>query len=414
MLQSKLFTKTSKEFPKEETSRSAQLLIKAGFIDKLSAGVYSFLPLGLRVLDKIEKIISDEMEDISGQRILMPGLIPKSNWEKTGRWGNFDALFKLKSQTETEYALGATHEEVVVSLVKKHVSSYKDLPLFVFQIQNKFRNELRAKSGILRTREFLMKDLYSFHATEKDLDDFYEKIKDSYVKIFKKIKIYDKTYLTFASGGTFSKYSHEFQTITPAGEDTIYICPKCKVAINEELVEKKVECWQCGKTLSQKEKSIEVGNIFNQKEKYTQPFDFKFTDKNGKKKSVMMGAYGIGLPRLMGAIVEIFNDNKGIIWPNSVAPFKFHLIPIENNQKIKKAADGLYKTLQKQGQEVIYDDRSDKAVGEKFADCDLIGIPYRLVVSEKSLKNSCVEVKERSKEKAKLVKTKKISQFFND
>lgn len=414
MLQSKLFTKTIKEIPKEETSRSAQLLIKAGFIDKLSAGVYSFLPLGLRVLDKIEKIISDEMEGISGQRILMPGLVPKSNWEKTNRWENFDALFKLKSQGEAEYALGATHEEVVVSLVKKHVSSYKDLPLFVFQIQNKFRNELRVKSGILRTREFLMKDLYSFHATEKDLDDFYEKIKESYVKIFKKIKISDKTYLTFASGGTFSKYSHEFQTITSVGEDVIYICPECKVAINEELVKEKAECWKCGKNLSQKEKSIEVGNIFKQKERYTQPFDFKFTDKNGDKKLVMMGAYGIGLPRLMGAVVEIFNDDKGIIWPNSIAPFKFHLIPIENNRKIKKAADDLYETLQKQEQEVIYDDRSDKTVGEKFADCDLIGIPYRLVISEKSLKKNCVEIKERNKEKTKLVKTKKISQFFND
>lgn len=414
MLQSKLFTKTAKEIPKEETSRSSQLLIKAGFIDKLSAGVYSFPPLGLRVLDKIEKIISDEMESIGGQRILMPGLVPKNNWEKTNRWENFDALFKLKSQGEAEYALGATHEEVVVSLVKKYVSSYKDLPLFVFQIQNKFRNELRVKSGILRTREFLMKDLYSFHATEKDLDDFYEKVKGSYIKIFKKIRISDKTYLTFASGGTFSKYSHEFQTITPAGEDTIYICPKCKVAINEELVEKEPKCWQCGKVLSEKKKSIEVGNIFKQKEKYTQPFDFKFTDKNGDKKLVMMGAYGIGLPRLMGAVTEIFNDDKGIIWPDSIAPFKFHLIPIENNRKVKKAADDLYQTLQKQKQEVIYDDRLDKSVGEKFVDCDLIGVPYRLVISEKTLKNNSVEVKERSKEKAELIKTKKISQFFND
>jgi len=414
MLQSQLFIKTTKEFSKEEISKSAQLLIKAGFIDKLGAGIYTFLPLGFKVLDKIEKIISEEMENISGQKILMPGLIPKGNWGTTGRWENFDALFKLKGKGNFEYGLGATHEEVVVPLAKKYISSYRDLPFAVFQIQNKFRDELRTKSGILRTREFLMKDLYSFHSSEKDLDYYYEKAKRAYIKIFKKVKIADKTYLTLALGGTFSKFSHEFQTIASIGEDTIYICPKCKVALNEELVEKTAKCWKCGQILSRKEKSIEVGNIFKLGDKYAQPFDLRFTDKDGKKKLVIMGCYGIGLPRLMGTIVEVFHDDKGIIWPESVAPFKFHLIQIENNQKVKKAAQKIYQTLQKEKQEVIYDDRQDKTVGEKFADCDLIGIPYRLVISEKTLKNDCFEIKERDKAKTKLVKVQKISQIFND
>lgn len=413
MFQSQLFTKTTKEFPKDEVSRSAQLLIKAGFIDKLTAGVYNFLPLGLRVLDKIEKIISEEMERISGQRILMPGLIPKKNWEITERWGNFDALFKLKGQNEMEYALGATHEEVVVPLMKNYISSYKDLPLAVFQIQNKFRNELRTKSGILRTREFLMKDLYSFHASEKDLDDYYEKVKKSYEKIFEKTGIASKTYLTLASGGTFSEYSHEFQTITSSGEDSIFVCPKCRIAINKEIIGKTNQCWKCSKNLSQEEKAIEVGNIFKLKDKYSKPFDLNFVDKDGKKKTVLMGCYGIGLPRLMGAVVEVWNDDKGIIWPESIAPFKVHLIPIEKSQKVRKVSQEIYQTLQKEGLEVLYDDRQDETAGEKFADCDLFGIPYRIIVSEKSLKNGCLEVKERNETKVKLVKIKKIVNFFN-
>jgi len=412
MLQSQLFTKTIKEFPKDEISKSTQFLIRAGFVDKLAAGVYTLLPLGLKVLDKIEKIITEEMEGISGQKISMPALIPKENWKKTGRWDNFDALFKLKGKGKVEYGLGATHEEVVVPLIKKYVSSYKDLPLAVFQIQNKFRDELRVKSGLLRTREFLMKDLYSFHASEKDLEIYYEKVKEAYFRIFKKLKIDDQTYLTLASGGTFSKNSHEFQTITSVGEDLIYICSECKVAINKEIIKGKAGCWQCGKILSQKDKSIEVANIFKLKEKYTKPFDLRFTDKDGQKRLVLMGCYGIGLSRLMGAVVEVLHDQNGIIWPESIAPFEFHLIPIGENQKVKKVAESIYKTLQKVKQEVIYDDRTGKTPGEKFADCDLIGIPYRIVVSEKTLEKDCVEVKKRNESKTKLIEVGKISQLY--
>lgn len=412
MRQSQLFTKTSKEFPKGEVSKSTQFLIRAGFIDKLAAGVYTFLPLGLRVLDKIEKIIAEEMEGISGQRISMPALVPKKNWQRTGRWKKFEALFKLKGKGNLEYGLGATHEEVVVPLVKKYVSSYKDLPLAVFQIQDKFRDELRAKSGLLRTREFLMKDLYSFHASEKDLELFYEKVKKSYLRIFKKLRIASQTYLTLATGGTFSKHSHEFQTVTPFGEDTIYICSKCQVALNKELVKGTAKCWQCGKTLSQKTKAIEIANIFKLGERYTKPFDFRFVERDGQKKLVIMGCYGMGPSRLMGTIVELFHDKEGIIWPESAAPFKFHLIPVGESQKVKKAAESIYKSLQKAEQEVVYDDRQGKTPGEKFADCDLIGIPYRIVVSEKTLEKDCLEIKKRDKETIKLIKVKKLSQFL--
>ncbi|MCD6177778.1 prolyl-tRNA synthetase [bacterium] len=414
MRQSQLFTKTLKKVPKDEVSKSAQLLLRAGFIDKLSAGVYTFLPLGLRVIEKIEKIIDEEMKSLGAQRILMPALVPKKNWETTGRWESFDALFKLKGKNKIEYALGATHEEVVVPLVRKHVSSWRDLPLAIFQIQDKFRDELRTKSGILRTREFLMKDLYSFHASQKDLDLFYEKVKKAYRRIFRKLKIDSKTYLTLASGGTFSKYSHEYQTVTPAGEDTIYICPKCRVAVNKELGSKNIKCWRCGRALSEGVKAIEIANIFKLKEKYTKAFDFRFTDKDGSRKLVMMGCYGIGLPRLMGAVVEIYHDDLGIIWPEPIAPFKFHLIQIGTNPQVQKEAEKVYKSLQKAGHEVIYDDRKNVGIGEKLMDCDLIGIPWRIIVSEKSLKKDAVEIKRRNRKKLSFVEIKKLNQYLDE
>lgn len=410
MLQSQLFTRTSKETSKDEVSKTAQLLIRAGFVDKLSAGVYTFLPLGLKVLDKTKRMISEHMEQLSAQEIIMPALIPEKNWKITKRWDNLDVLFKLKGRTDLKYGLGPTHEEVVVPLIKKHILSYKDLPLSVFQVQDKFRDELRAKSGLLRAREFSMKDLYSFHSSEEDLDKFYEKVKESYIKIFEKLGIADQTYLTLASGGTFSKYSHEFQTVTDAGEDTIYICPKCKVATNRELIKDNPKCWNCGDKLTEKKKAIETANIFKLKDKYTKPFDFKFTDQDGKKKLVMMGCYGMGISRLIGAVVEVSHDQKGIIWPQSIAPFKFHLISI-GKEKAADEAYKIYKTLQKQGVEVIYDDRQNKGSGEKFADCDLIGVPCRILVSDKTLEKDCVEVKNRNSDKTELIKIKKLTEF---
>jgi len=422
MLQSRLFCKTTKpSFAKASEGQgerssaiSHELLVSAGYIDQLMAGVYTFLPLGNRVMQKIEGIIRKNMVEspMNGQEIVMPSLTPKENWLKTNRWDNFDVLFKLKGAGDKDVALAPTHEEVVTPLAKRFVSSYKDLPLSLFQFQNKFRNELRAKSGILRTREFLMKDLYSFHTTQEDLDKYYDKAKKVYMNIYKECGIGKITYRTLASGGTFSKYSDEFQTITDAGEDIIYICQKCKVAINKEIKQEHKICPECGGEVFEEKKAVEVGNIFQLGTKFSVPFDLKFRDKDGAEKDVVMGCYGIGLGRLMGTIVEACHDERGIIWPKEVAPFMVHLIAIGEDKKIKKFAEKLYTDLQKENIEILYDDRADKSVGEKFAEADLIGIPFRVVVSEKTLKVNSVEVKERNKKDAKLIKVKELIKFL--
>lgn len=406
MLQSKLFPKTLRENPKDEVSANAKFLVRAGFVDKLMAGVYTYLPLGLRVLKKIENIIREEMNQAGGQEVLMPVLQPKENWMKTGRWDTYDTLFRFASYySKTEFALGPTHEEIISPLVAKVSISYKDLPLYIFQIQTKFRDEKRVKSGILRGREFLMKDLYSFHTSEKDLNDYYEKMKTHYMNIFQKAGVGDQTYITFASGGSFSKYSHEFQTVTEAGEDKIFLCEKCKVAVNSEIIEEQKTCPECGNQELKEMKAIEVGNIFPLKTKYSSPFGLKFTDKDGSQKDIIMGCYGIGLGRLMGAIAEINHDKKGIIWPESVAPFKIHLI------EIRESAKELYNDLQKANIEVLYDDREDVTAGEKFTDADLIGIPYRIVVSEKTMKEKKVELKNRKTGEIKMVSKKNLLKY---
>lgn len=407
MKQSQLFTKTKREAPRDEEAINAQLLIRAGFIDKLMAGVYTFLPLGLRTLKKIENIIRQEIVKIHGQEILMPSLQPKSNWEQTGRWNTYDSLFRFASYySKIDYALGPTHEEIVSPLMRKFIFSYKDLPSYVFQIQNKFRDEKRAKSGLLRGREFLMKDLYSFHRDEKDLDQYYEKAKAAYQKIFKAVGIGRLTHLTFASGGTFSKYSHEFQTLSPAGEDKIYLCEKCKVAINEEIINDQSSCPECGNQKLSVHKAIEVGNIFKLKTKYSAPFNLKYKDEKGEEKDAVMGCYGIGPSRLMGAIVEIYHDEKGIIWPEAVAPFKAHLIRIGNSKKVEKLADKIYIALQKNNIDILYDDREDISAGEKFSDADLIGIPWRAVVSERT--GNKIEIKKRNEKKTRLASEKEF------
>jgi prolyl-tRNA synthetase len=411
MRQSQLFTKTKKEAPKDEVSANAQLLIRAGFVDKLAAGVYSFLPVGLRVMKKIENIIREEINAIGGQEIFMPSLQPKSHWEATGRWGTMDDLYKVKDTSGKEFALGPTHEEIIVPLAKKYIQSYKDIPFYAYQFQNKFRMELRAKSGLLRGREFLMKDLYSFHLDEKDLDEYYEKAKKTYFQIFEKLGLGGKTYLTFASGGSFSKYSHEFQTVSPAGEDTISICNKCKVAINKEIKSETPACPECGGKDFREEKAIEVGNIFKIKTKFTEPFNLTVKDEKGEDKLITMGCYGIGLNRLMGTIAELYHDEKGIIWPEDAAPFQVHLLVLGSEPAVHREAEKIYNLLQKNNTEVLYDDREASA-GEKFADADLIGIPYRVVVSEKSLKAGGVEVKKRNENEPKLVNIKKLMEII--
>ncbi len=406
MRQSELFIKTRREAPKDEEAMNAQLLIRAGFIDKVMAGVYTYLPLGLRVLKKIENIIRKEMDKAGGQEILMSALQPKENWIKTGRWDSMDDLYKIKDVSKREFALGPTHEEIIFPLLKNTIFSYKDLPVYIYQIQNKFRMELRAKAGLLRGREFLMKDFYSFHANEKDRDEYYDFMVKVYKNIFDLLEIGDKTYYTLASGSTFSKYSHEFQTLTPAGEDIIFICDKCKVAVNKEIIEEQNSCPQCGNKNLKEREAIEVGNIFKLKTKFAEDFGLKFKDKDGIENFVITGCYGIGLGRLMGAVVEIKFDNKGIIWPESVAPFRVHLLSLNNESRIINKADKIYNSLQKRGVEVLYDDRKDATVGEKFNDADLIGIPYRLVVSEKT--GDKIEIKKRNEQKSKLISEKEL------
>jgi len=412
MRQSQLFTRTIKEAPKEEISINARFLTQAGFIDKLMAGVYSFLPFGFLVLKKIEEIIRQEMNKIGGQEILLPALHPKANWQQAKRWG-YSEMFKLKNREGKDFSLGWTHEEIITPLVRKFISSYKDLPVFIYQIQDKFRDELRVKSGLFRGREFIMKDLYSFHADEKDLDRYYEIVKRAYFRILKRCGLEKQTFLTLASGGNFSKYSHEFQTLTPAGEDEIYICSKCRLAVNKEIIkEEKNQCPNCGNKNLEIKKSIEVGNIFKLKDKFSRAFDFKFKTRDGKEKLALMGCYGMGLSRLMGAIAEVYHDNNGIIWPEEVAPFQVHLISLMGT---KRESEKLYRDLLKQkGRriEVLYDDRDDKSAGEKFAEADLIGIPLRVVVSEHTLQKNCVEIKRRSERKTKLIKIKEIEKCF--
>jgi prolyl-tRNA synthetase len=408
MRQSQLFTKTSKTIPREE-SKSAQLLIRGGFIDKLMAGVYSFLPLGFLVLKKIENIIREEMLKIGAQEVLLPALHPKEIWEKTDRW-KYPEMFKLKDRKGKEYSLGWTHEEIISFVLSKFVHSAKDLPVAVFQIQTKFRDELRPKGGLLRTKEFIMKDLYSFHETEEDLNRYYELVKEAYFKIFERCQIKEKTFLCLASGGAFSEYSHEFQTETESGEDLIYLCENCKIGVNKEIIQKeKYQCPECKRKLSKTLKTIEVGNIFKLGDRFTKPFNLKIKDKEGKEKFIVEGCYGIGLPRLMAAIVEIRHDEKGILWPKEVAPFLVHIIPIEmTDEKILKNSERIYKNLLRKNFEVLYDDRKEKSVGEKFYDADLIGIPYRVVVSKKTLERDCVGVKKRDSKEEKLIKIKDL------
>ncbi len=404
MLQSKLFTKTRKEAPKDEVSKNADLLIRAGFINKEMAGVYSMLPLGLRVMENITRIVRDSMNSICGQEISLTTLQDKESWEKSGRWNDevLDVWFKTQLKNGGEIGLATTHEEPLTFLMKNFVHSYRDLPAYPYQFQTKFRNETRAKSGILRGREFLMKDLYSFSKDTADHDAFYEKIKSVYSQIFAKTGLGDHTYLTFASGGSFSKYSHEFQTITDAGEDIIFVCEKCKVAINKEIIKDQDCCPECGEKDLVEKKSIEVGNIFNLGTRFSEALDLTFLDENGKPQNPVMGSYGIGIGRLMGTIVEVLSDDRGIVWPESVAPFKIHLITVGENEQVKNKAKEIYDQLNSKDMAVLFDDRDARA-GEKFADSDLIGIPFRIVISEKTLAQEMMEVKVRATGKTEML-----------
>lgn len=402
MRRTKLFIKTLKEDPKDEVSRGIKLLIRAGFVNKTGAGIYSYLPLGLRALKKIEDAVREAMIQFGAFEILMPALHPQSLWKQTGRWETFDALFKTKTRRDhQEFGLGPTHEEIVVPLMKNFISSYKDLPIAVFQIQTKFRDEARPKSGLLRGREFLMKDLYSFHSNEKDADDYYEKAALVYEKIFKTLGL--KTIRTRASGGTFSKFSDEFQAPSEVGEDTVHLCKSCQIAFNQELMDEKAICLECKNKNLETFNAIEVGNIFKLKTKFSESFDLRFKDKEGDLKLVIMGCYGIGISRLLGAISETLSDEKGLIFSENTAPFKAHLISIAKN---RAKAETIYQNLQKAGIEVLYDDREEANTGEKLVEADLFGAPWRLVISEKTLKENKIEIKKRGEKELKLMREK--------
>jgi prolyl-tRNA synthetase len=415
MRQRELFTKTRKTAPKDEVSKNAQLLIRAGYIHKEMAGVYAYLPLGLRVVEKIKQIVREEMNDVGGQEIIMTALQRKELWEKTDRWDDqkVDVWFKSQLKSGGEVGFGWSHEEPITEMMQSFISSYRDLPISTYQFQTKLRNELRAKSGIMRGREFVMKDMYTYTADEKEHKKIYDAITKAYLRVFERCGLGDKTYFTFASGGAFTQFSHEFQTVSDAGEDTIYIDRKKKLAVNEEVLNDEV-LKEVGLLRDDLEKvaSIEVGNIFSFGGAKSEQLGLYFKDESGASKPVILGSYGIGITRLMGTVVEVFADDKGIVWPKEISPFGAHLISITGgNTEITAEADRLYEMFGENNIDVLYDDR-DLRAGEKFNDSDLIGIPVRLVISEKTIAAGGVEVIERSSGKSKFVSENAILAEF--
>lgn len=408
MRMSQLFTKTSKTAPADEVAKNAQLLIRAGFVYKEMAGVYAYLPLGKRVLDNIIQIIREEMNAIGGNEVSMTALQSRETWELSGRWDDevMDVWFKTRLANGTELGLAPTHEEPLTKLMKNFISSYKDLPVYPYQFQIKFRNELRSKSGLMRGREFWMKDLYSFSRTQEEHDAFYEIVTEAYHKVYDRLGIGDITYKTFASGGSFSKFSHEFQTLSPVGEDIIYVHKEKRIAINEEVYTDEVLA-DLGVTREEltEEKAVEVGNIFTLGTKYSDALDLTFTDVDGESKKVIMGSYGIGPSRLMGLLAEHFADDKGLVWPESVAPYKVHLVSL--GESGSRQADELYDELNEQQIEVLYDDRNERP-GVKFADAELMGMPWRVTVSDRLVKAGQVELTNRTSGETKLLTVQEL------
>lgn len=395
MRQSQLFTKTRREAPKDEEAKNAQLLIRAGYVHKEMAGVYSYLPLGLRTLNNIVEIIRQEMNAIGGQELVMSSLQNPELWKRTDRWDQ-DVWFKTALNAGGELGFGWTQEEAVTNIASQHVSSYRDLPFAAYQMQTKFRNEARAKSGIMRGREFLMKDMYSFHADEADLDTFYERVTAAYERIFERLGLGAVTFRTFASGGAFSKYSHEFQTLSEAGEDSVYVSRDKNIAVNDEVMNDEVLA-DLGLSRGglEEAKAIEVGNIFKLGTRFSSALGLAYKDEHGEDKPVVMGCYGIGPTRLMGTIVEVLADDKGIVWPEAVAPFKMHLLSlVPNDDTVVAYADALYEALTAAGASVLYDDRDARA-GEKLADADLLGMPVRVLVGKDTIASGQVEVVDR-------------------
>jgi prolyl-tRNA synthetase len=416
MKQSQLFTKTRKEIPADEISKNAQLLIRAGYINKEMAGVYDLLPLGMKVVENIKEIVRQEMNAIDGQEFIMSSLQSKDNWTATNRWDDevVDVWFKSDLKAGGEVGFGWSHEEPIVEMMKGHLSSYKDLPTYVYQFQNKFRNELRAKSGMMRGREFVMKDMYSFSKDEEQHEEFYQKTIAAYQRCYNRLGIGDDTFVTFADGGSFTEFSHEFQTICAAGEDEIYINREKNIAINNEVYNDET-LKKLGVRSDELEKvtTAETGNIFNFGTKKCEEMDLYVNDEQGKRTPVYLGSYGIGITRVMGVIVENMSDDKGIIWPEEIAPFTVHLITFGKNENIFREAENLYHDLKNAGIEVLFDDR-DAGPGQKLNDADLMGMPYRIVVSEKAAEKGGVEITKREKGEVEFVDAALAVAYFTE
>ncbi len=401
------FTRTRKQAPADEVAHNAQLLIRAGYVHKTMAGVYSYTPLGLAVLENIKQIVREEMNRISSQELLMSTLQRQELWQETGRWSDelVDVWFKSHLQDGTEVGFGWTHEEPIIELLRSYLKSYKDLPISVYQFQNKLRNELRAKSGIMRGREFIMKDMYSIHASKENLDAYYQEVIEAYKRCYNRFGLGDDTYVTFASGGAFTKFSHEFQTICAAGEDYIYLHRGRDLAINEEVVDEAIIELGIDKSELERVKTAEVGNIFNFGTQKSEEMGLVFTGEDGRQHHAYMGSYGIGITRVMGVIVEKFADDKGLVWPEEIAPARVHLVQI--GKESVAAADELYDTLQQAGITVLYDDRAARP-GEKFADAELLGMPTRVTVSDRLLEAGEWEVVDRRTGKQQRLTTSQL------
>ena len=401
---SKLFTKTSKTAPADEVAKNAQLLIRAGYVYKEMAGAYDYLPLGIRVLENIKQIVREEMNAVDGQELIMTGLQNKEIWEKTGRWSDeaVDVWFKSKLQDGTDIGFGWSHEEPILNMIQQYIQSYKDLPVSVYQFQTKLRNELRAKSGIMRGREFVMKDMYSLHTSQEDMDQYYDRVIEAYKRIYDRLGIGADTFVTFASGGAFTKFSHEFQTICDAGEDVLYIDDAHTVAVNEEVLDDATKELGVDKSQLKPVKTAEVGNIFKFGTEKSEKMGIYYTDQDGKQQLIYLASYGVGITRAMGVIAEKCSDERGLVWPDNIAPYRVYLARLGDDEQVVRAADELYDNLQSAGISVLYDDRNARP-GEKFADADLIGLPHRVVVSSKTVEQGTFEYKKRTETEASML-----------
>jgi len=411
MKQSQLFTKTRKDAPADETAKNAQLLIRAGFVHKEMAGVYSLLPLGMRVVENIKKIVREEMNKIGGQEIIMSSMQSKETWSPSNRWDDdvVDVWFKSELHAGGQIGFGWSHEEAIVRMMKDHINSYKDTPVYLYQFQNKMRNELRAKAGLMRGREFVMKDMYSLSSTPEEHDSFYNESIEAYKRVFDRLGVGNDTFVTFAAGGAFTEFSHEFQTICESGEDITYINREKNIAINEEVLNDKT-LGELGVDEDELEKVVtaEVGNIFNFGTEKCEQMDLYFTNAEGEKTPVHLGSYGIGITRMVGVIADKDSDENGLVWSDEIAPFRVHIVSIGQDEK----ATELYEQLSAKGIEVLLDDR-DTRPGQKFADSDLIGIPHRVTISGRSLENGGFEYKKRIEKEPQIMSEAEVLELFN-